>query len=287
MTFFTDNHFVIGANHVAAGTPCQDYASSGVESGVAFAIVSDGCSTGKRTDVGSRLMVLTTQTAIIDYRPAAELVSALREPGEINLAQRLLLNGIKQTLGLTRQDLLATCTFAYLTTEGGFIHIRGDGVVARMYRDGRLILNRYDWALNLPFYPIYNDEGLNVYIARQGGNIDAPVLTEVTRTYIPSGGCTEETTLHTLADGIMGLTIPISENEVVNELAFVAVYTDGVTQVEGLEWHEAARDLLAFKTLDGEFATRRMIRFLKNAQPLGKGPLDDLAYAVIQLRPED
>lgn len=287
MMFFTDNHFVIGANHVSAGTPCQDYASSSVEGDAAVAIVSDGCSRGERTDLGSRLMVLTTQMAITKYRPAAELVSALREPSEINLAQRLLLDSVKQTLGLNRQDLLATCTFAYLTPEGGCIHVRGDGVVARVYRDGRLILNRYDWALNLPFYPIYTDDGLQTFIALQGGNIDAPVLTEVVRTYDSSGVCSEETILHALGDGIMGLTIPVSKHEVVNELAFVAVYTDGVTQVEGFEWHEAAKNLLAFKTLDGEFATRRMIRFLKNSQPLGKGPLDDLAYAVIQLRPEE
>jgi hypothetical protein len=290
MRFVADNHFVIGANHVAAGTPCQDYASSGIEKDVAFAIVSDGCSKGARTDVGSRIMVLTTQAAVINHPPATELASVLRDPNEINQMQRLLMGTAGQVLGLGREDLLATSVLAHLTQEGGFVHIRGDGVVARVYSDGLIVFNRYDWALNSPFYPIYPyaDEGNRVFISHHGGDLDAVALTEVVRTYKPNGECVEETRQHTLGEGIHGITIPISISEIEEGgLEFVAVFTDGVTQVEGVEWYDAAKDLLAFKSLEGEFATRRMIKFLKTVHAYGKGPLDDLAYAVIQLRQKE
>ena len=62
--FYVDDYFHIGQMHLGSGKPCQDYSFSGIIDEGAFAIVSDGCSTGRHTDVGARIIVLSTVNAI-------------------------------------------------------------------------------------------------------------------------------------------------------------------------------------------------------------------------------
>ena len=62
--YTTDSVFAIGASHVATGKACQDYTLSRASDTYAYAIVSDGCSSGGMTDVGARVLALATATAI-------------------------------------------------------------------------------------------------------------------------------------------------------------------------------------------------------------------------------
>ena len=64
MQFFTDEYFHIGRAHLGNGQPCQDYALSGQTEETAWAIISDGCSSGGKTDIGARLITLTTAKAL-------------------------------------------------------------------------------------------------------------------------------------------------------------------------------------------------------------------------------
>jgi hypothetical protein len=57
MKFTADNYFRIGRAHEMIGLPCQDYAISGIENGVNFIAVSDGCSASADTDIGARLIL--------------------------------------------------------------------------------------------------------------------------------------------------------------------------------------------------------------------------------------
>jgi hypothetical protein len=85
-----------------------------------------------------------------------------------------------------------------------------------------------------------------------------------------------------LGNGIRGITKRFTAEELA-EIEYIAVFSDGVTQIENLGWQKAVSQLLAFKTTAGEFATRRLIRAVKDAEQLGKGPIDDIAYAVIKI----
>jgi len=89
-----------------------------------------------------------------------------------------------------------------------------------------------------------------------------------------------------LGDGIGGITLPITEQNLTDGLEYVAVFSDGVTQIEGQDWKDAVVQLLAFKGVAGEFAKRRMIRHIKDSQKAGKGPMDDIGYAVIRVENE-
>jgi len=206
------------------------------------------------------------------------------------LRQRLILGGVKEMLRLRLSDMLATCAYVYLTAEGGFVHLRGDGVIAFVYEDGGIVLRRYDWPDNRPFYPAYVENNLSLFVQAHGGDINALVLKE--EVY---GNRSESKKLlleasknHSIADGIRGITVPIAKDDMEKQgLLFVAVFSDGVCQVEDMAWTEAARQLLAFKNYEGVFAKRRMMRFVQDTHKTGKGPLDDIACAVVRVDRSD
>ena len=81
----TDHYFHIGDTHLTAGKPCQDYAISSVDNNAAFAVVSDGCSTGGDTDIGSRIIALSTITALREYWTKSDCASGEIVSEEINI----------------------------------------------------------------------------------------------------------------------------------------------------------------------------------------------------------
>lgn len=271
-----DSYFMIGNAHLQGGKPCQDYATAAALSeNAAYAIVADGCSTGGKTDVGSRALALTTSQAIIKHWSTTGNTLGTA-PMRINLEQQVNLAPVRQSLGCTTRDMLSTCIYACYSSEGGFIHVQGDGVVA-WEENGRTVMGCFEWDNNTPFYPAYSADNYAEFIKAHGGDVNEDKLTYTSWERTPDGSLSQlGTTCHTLGRGIQGITLPLSGG-----LEKVAVFTDGVTQIEGTEWQDAVSQLLAFKTTAGDFAKRRMIRAVKDAQQHGKGPIDDIAYAVI------
>ena len=87
-------------------------------------------------------------------------------------------------------------------------------------------------------------------------------------------------TMHSLSAGIQGRVIPFSRDELAN-MASISVFTDGVTQVDGVDWKDTVIQLLDFKTTEGAFVKRRMNRLLKDYRKRGDEPSDDIACAVV------
>lgn len=288
--FFTDYYFHIGSAHYTSGKPCQDYALSGVYGPVACAVVSDGCSTGRHTDVGARVLTLSTLQAIRDHAKAS---GGALDTAVVSIAsrQQQILSTTRIILGLERNDMLATCGYAYLTPAGGFVHVQGDGAVALRYRDRSMKMFRYEWDNNTPFYPSYGDGDLERFAVAHGGDWNAVRLHRTTVVRNADGNCAEEDRKgFTLREGLEGVTLSISPQEL-EKLDFVAVFTDGITQIgkpnggDALDWRVAVPEFTAFKTAAGEFAKRRMIRGIKSLTEAGKGPVDDISYAVVRIEP--
>jgi len=280
-TFATDSHFLIGYAHLTGGKPCQDFALTGVEGAAAYAIVSDGCSTGGLTDVGSRVLVLSTASAIREHWSTNRIVGD-NTSLEIGVRQKLVIVASKQTLGLKTDDMLATCVYSYISPEGGYFHLQGDGVVALRFTDGSTILHRYEWANNTPLYPAYADDNFRRFIAAHSDDLEAHLLTCERWEHLNSKFNQLDGVSYTLSEGIRGITITLNA-EMVKNLDLIAIFSDGVSQVENIDWKDAVLQLLAFKSTEGEFAKRRLNRFVKDAMKAGRGPIDDIAYAVIRL----
>lgn len=286
MVFNTDHYFHIGHSHLNSGKPCQDYAISGIYDKAAFAIVADGCSTAGNTDVGARIVALSVASAIRNYWIINRKVSEESVPFEISLEQKMLLSGIRTSLDLNTRDMFATCMYAYLSEQGGIIQSQGDGVVAIKRLDGTLEAVRFDWQRNMPFYPAYMEMDINSFISAHGNDLEAEVLVKTTVVFSADGEIREKKEAKlTLRQGIKGPVIRLQRTD---DIDFVAVFTDGVVQIENVDWKDSVLQLLAFKNFAGEFLKRRMIRGIKDFQADGKkGPMDDISCAIIRITHEE
>ncbi|MBI4068162.1 protein phosphatase 2C domain-containing protein [Candidatus Kaiserbacteria bacterium] len=278
MKLYTDHAFHIGKPHLTGGTPCQDYALSGIHGDGAYAVVSDGCSRGRETDVGARL---------IAHAMRMELCEKGLQGGDLpSLQARLPL--ANNPWGLSEQDMLATVIGAYATKNSGAVHLYGDGVIAFKYRDGTVNAIRYEWSKNAPFYPAYcSAEALAGFGALYR---DQPYSVARAQSHLyKSGIVSRHALMHSLCDGMKGFHYIIGRWEMYLNLGleYVAVFTDGVTQVDGMYWEDVVKELLAFKTIEGSFAKRRLMAFVRNAEKNGRGCLDDIAYAVIRIDKEE
>lgn len=281
--FYTDHYFSIGRAHFVGGKPCQDYSVSGIYNGSAFAVVSDGCSTGGQTDVGARIVALSTAEAIKRHLALGDEASGEQAIYKINLWQKAVIAGARSMLGLESKDMLATCVYAFMTPDGGYISLQGDGVIAVKDLWGNVYVSKIEWMENMPFYPAYAQNGLNGFITAHGGDLKATRLKREDFHRTQSGSVIETGNSNlSLQEGINGINLFFDPAKM-KEIEFIALFSDGVTQIDGIDWKEAVADFLAFKNVTGEFAKRRMIRGVKDSQKKGRGPLDDISYAVIRI----
>lgn len=285
MNSFSDHHFSIGDQHLKQGKPCQDHSLSGEFNGISYAIISDGCSGGEHTDVGARFTTFSTALAIRNHWATSERIFDKNIPQEIDVQQNIVQRGTYHMLGLSREDMLATCLYACMAKDGGFIHVLGDGVIAWKLESGKIFMQRFDWAKNTPLYPIYGENNFIDFIRCHGGDLDIPALHSSKWMYDAENGYQHlENAAYTIGEGIKGHTELFSLERIrANKIQFMAVFSDGATQVDHTDWKDVVTNLLSFKSVAGDFAKRRMIGFLKNCQTSGKRPVDDIAYAVIQI----
>lgn len=277
MRFAADHYFHIGHAHYTSGKPCQDYATSMAGDGWACAIVSDGCSTAGETDIGSRIVVAATRAALANQAPVPLLSIHERIRGE----QRHLIRSARVLLGFGPRDMYATCLYAFATPAGVVVHLQGDGVVAMRYRDGMVIARRYEWIGNMPFYPAYESQDLTTFVREHGDDLTAMRLTATEIIHRDGKTETNSEQSFSLGTGISGIQEPLEP--MLSDLEYVAVFTDGVTQIEGVPWEDAVVAFLAFKTSTGEFAKRRMARHIERLLEKGHKALDDISCAVIRI----
>jgi len=287
--FFADHYFRIGQAHIANGTPCQDFALSGRAGPGAWAVLSDGCSSGGHTDMGARILSFATAAAIRAALEEGTFPAGRGGADRVGQAQKAAISEAQRVHSLDPQDMLATCLWACATPLGGMVHVRGDGVAAWLLRDGRVAMSRYDWPDNRPFYPAYEaQDGGAAFAAAQGGDMAAPVFREERWIHVPSLGFLEAgTSEHSLAEGMAGAVSLFGAAHVADEISFIALFSDGVEQIDGLGWKEAVLELLAFKTEKGAFVKRRAMRAIRDGASKGRRPVDDIACAVIGVAAED
>jgi hypothetical protein len=138
-----DCAFFTGESHDV----CQDYATAGISDGIAYAIISDGCSGSPNTDFGSRLLTLGAVQALSNFEPNSE---------EFFLHTVSVAQAQSASLGLEPTSIDATL----LTLTGGFGRINGS-----IYGDGFVAVKYYDYKLiqiisaksikEVPSYPSY------------------------------------------------------------------------------------------------------------------------------------
>ncbi len=280
----TDHHFQIGEWHLRSGTPCQDYALSESDGHIAFGIVSDGCSSAGSTDIGARLLTSATAAALREIREFKETIAPETAIGYVRARQKEILDAAGSLLRVGQDDLLATCIHAYAEQRYAIVLVQGDGVVAIRLRNGNIIARRFEWDGNMPFYPAYRNGRLDRFVEAHGADIDADRLTEEC---FVSDGAREwkpffSTRRHSLKAGMEGIRIDIGP-ELLAETEFIAIFTDGIAQIDRIDWKDAVSEFLAYRHVAGAFAKRRLMRGIEGMRKSGSVQQDDIACAVIRM----
>jgi hypothetical protein len=274
-----DAHFRMGGAHEREGSPCQDYATSGTTlSGLPFAVVSDGCSSSGRTDLGARLLALST----------ARLLGMAQEVPDIDLLRRSVLSHARQVglmLALRTADMEATLGVVAATQETGAVAMLfGDGVVAARTKDG-FDVRIVEWAANMPGYPWYLASAAQTELFVEQS--DAAALAEgrpacrVQSWLLDAEGQAVQTGERAMdaRAGLQGVAFEWGED---SGLDSVAVMTDGALQVYGMQWPQTVLQMACFKTArEGAFVRRRMSRALAEMAKAGCRPADDVALAAV------
>ena len=292
MKLHTDHHFIIGHSHIGNGKPCQDHALSGTimpsqdAPQRAYAVISDGCSNGANTDIGSRLITTSTVKAIHTILRYHSKIQP-EHPERIYELSGVFAHSAAEFMGIDKLDMLATQLFAVVDQNGkGFVSVYGDGAIAIIDVEGGMTIHSYEWSRNMPFYP---HEDRQKFIAHHGGK-DALALTQRSLQITPDGEITMDADfVFSVEGGTNGITLffDVKDNNFDNKTAFVCLFSDGVQQVDKMTMIEAVKALTAFKTLGGDFVKRRLIRFDRDSKRNGTGPVDDLAVAVVAIDHEE
>jgi hypothetical protein len=142
-----DAAFAIGKSH----SVCQDYALAGVTGGLAYAVLSDGCSGSPDTDIGARIIARSCVKAIKerDYRAVSDVgiaLDTLRYAHEMARGWEMPLRCCDATCLAASSDGLTVKVFVY-----------GDGWVFAERLDGSLLLWHYSYITDRPnvSLPIY------------------------------------------------------------------------------------------------------------------------------------
>lgn len=202
---------------------CQDYAYITER----IALISDGCSTGKDTDIGARLLVHS-------YLLKQDINSAINHA-----------NDLRKQLKLDPSSLCATLGILQIDNNQIDVGLWGDGFcIVKLKNTHPCVIHiEYEKA---PYYPIYQLYGHDDYLTQFG----EPTWTETYNDIDPP--CVVQTK-YTSSGGSLALTLEQ------NQIDYVLLSTDGLASFN----RDIISEFLEFKTLNGKFLERRFQSLFK------------------------
>lgn len=178
----TDHFFTIGSKHFKDAIPCEDYATSKSDKGIAYGIVSDGCSGAMaRNDLASRAWSMAAERVILND---LNLTPEILIPDNFN---QLLINSFeKHIFTNTIKDELAS-TLVFLANQNNIdLWIMGDGGFVLKHFNGDITVYEIKWEKNKPFYPVYSTD-IHLLENFKKDMSDFPVLINKTQFEIVNG----------------------------------------------------------------------------------------------------
>lgn len=256
-----------GESHLS----CQDYSRMGPNS----IVLSDGCSSSLDTDIGSRLVALAALQ--VEREGQSGLVI------DVEHVARLAFQ-MANNMGLTRQDILdATLLMIQYRRPWVDITMVGDGVCG-WKMDGTTYLIKRNYEGNAPMYVGYVTSDLKDKVK---SSLEYMFFDDVGR----SGILSLDAVLieHDKSNGTM--KIKIHEDKA--SMVFVAtdgmlsfyknVLTETSKTSEVVKLIDVAPRFLSFKTLAGQFVSRRAKKALQEMKAEGCIPMDDFSMGVVLL----
>lgn len=258
----TDSFFRKGFSHQI----CEDYALNSNDHLYAF-IVSDGCSSSKHTDIGSRLLSWSAKEVIESI--GEEIVNL--SPAKIGklIIDKAYISVKNLNIPITALDATLMIGFVNKTKNQVQVFMYGDGALFFQNSEGIITNKIIDYTENTPFYLSYllNKERKDIFDKKKQD-----------KTITINGN------------------IEISDNPYVETFTFdidktkwILLTTDGVTNVFNTETHlqieqdEFNKEITTFKNFSGEFIKRRSKRAFKNLNKNNFDNNDDFSISGIFL----
>lgn len=258
MQLHSDHHHTIGLTHKV----CQDYVVSG-ETPTPFIVLSDGCSSSPNSEIGAKILTLTTQQI---------LKNANQWPLDYaNFGEQLINTAFNVTNKLQLPDdvLDATVILAFLQEDNIMVYVYGDGCLLFKDHDGNVGTIEVIFTHNAPFYLTYwlNKERLLEY--KKHGAKPLLLIDSV-------NGQSEPKPFHTP----LIFCLPLNKFKIMGIASDGASHFVNISQSEKIPLYEIATDLLAFpETLNG-FVKSHTINILAKYAERSIHPIDDLSIGV-------
>lgn len=264
-----------GYKHLSTGSQSQDYGLSFSVEGIDVCIVSDGCSTGGNTDLGSRYLVMSVKKLI------AEDSTLLVNPHDL---EKEIVGAIhRNEWNLDDQDMFATIQI--LSFDGSHYRLTsfGDGCFGFKTKDGLIHLKEISYSDNAPYYVLYNKnkEYGNAW------NLSASKKRIITKTIIKEGTKlieNEDSVEFVLEEPSSSHFLNTYHTEIISkeDLEYFFVATDGLTSIAE-DLIKNVYETVSIKGFAGDFIKRRLgaqtRHWLKN---VSQYPADDLTIALIK-----
>lgn len=270
----SDTAVLPGSAHVDSAAQCQDYALASKLGEPAWAIVSDGCSTGGHSDIGARMWAHAARMVLQERGP-----SVLAD--EESCIAHLLAKATPLLAPFDYADGFATLMLAASDGKSARVQVFGDGVVAALRGDDTLQVWDIRYDLNAPRYLNYaRDEQSEMQWAEAtAGTCFRVVFSE----YEPDGYLAQMTPSELDAAGTAGLSL---EFEDVSDLQALFVCTDGVSSIPDQSLSEVIRQLVQVKNPVGQYMQRRLGSMVRSWKKTRRpGPSDDLAVGALWFLP--
>ena len=296
MNFNLDSYIELGKSHEV----CEDYATHGTIMGVPYIIVSDGCSSSKDTDVGSRLLVHACRNALSELLNH-NLIEDLG-PGELRayIKAQVLFNLKLSLKALCLKDTVsdATLLFAFVWENNLYTFMYGDGHIITKKIDGTLDTYKIHYTDNAPPYISYDLDirRKNAYLEQFGkGDVvftSTSQTDETNSTTIVNSSPLEEWVdklaacrVHVQhADNIQSITLASDGIE-----SYMFGKSTNATPEERANVSNESmwqKEYTSYKGVGGEFVKRRMKRIKLNNEKLNIEHFDDVSCATIWINHE-
>lgn len=270
----------IGAHHPI----CQDYSFGGMVNEKPLCIISDGCSSAKDTDWGSRLLVNALKNQLSKSRIGG-LHAAYCNATNVAATQ-------SKALSISQDALKATLLNLQLVEDFIEAGLWGDGyVIARERESKNLVVCRHFFSTNAPYYPFYHLCQANQALYLQ--HFGAGVFNRTKWLQYPDTIGSKFTMEYAVKDIVDDPLKAGFYTFSIKSYDLVAIASDGLdsfmekkktaTQItnEFIEPERVITELFGFKGFQGPFVERRCNRAFQEFHERGWTNFDDFSLGVI------
>jgi len=246
----------IGKSHFI----CEDYIIKGYD----YIILADGSTGAKNTDIGARLLCLSAEKYIKTWK------NSLGKLDHNKMGFNIISNAeiMTRVLEIDTTCLSSTLIISYYHNNYICVHMYGDGYIILENNDGGISYCEVSFTDSYPFYLSYNlsPDNLESYRKKE--------IKKKVKTFIGS-------------DLESDYSDPNIWNFPVYLFKTIAIASDGIGSFNpGTNIKEVVKECVSFKTTNGSFLQRRMIRFISTYENDKNFHFDDISIGAFLIKKE-